>query len=640
VTADASRLQILRVACIAGLLLVGLRTALLAVLPDDATHDQAAIQRWDSVEVRARRGSIVDRSGHRLATSVVTPHVVADPSRVGEAEVESLAAKLHELLDVPVDTLRERLSGDGRWAMLAQHVSPAAAESVRALQHPALGIEHAQARHYPDERLASHVLGFVDGAGIGRRGIEATMESFLQGSRMKIERRRDRHGDGVGDPVPPDDALAGMTVHLTIDRAIQRIAEDALDASVQRDAPEGASVVVVDVDTGDILAMASVPDFDPNRLDDQAAARRNQAIESAVEPGSVLKPFTLAAALEAGAVTLDTILDVENGAWRVGGEVLHDVHPAARLSAANVVVYSSNIGASKLAHRVGASSFLSTLRHFGFGEASGVALPAERGGIVHEPDRIHPVVLATTSFGQGMTATTLQLAMATAALGNDGVRMRPRLVTRIEDVHGIPEFQSRPEPVGPVVSPEVARQVVRTMVRVTAPGGPAPLGRVPGIEVAGKTGTAQKPAPGGYGEARVSSFIALAPASEPRLAVAVVVDSPSRGRTSGASVAAPVASRILGDSLRRIGAIGTEATIDPLSEAPGEVPEPLSAEVVPGTSVRVVPDLTDRPLRDALVALGDAGLAWSVRGSGRVVRQDPEPGSLLVSGDPITLVLE
>ena len=635
-TADGGRLGIVRAICVAGLVVVGARAVQLTVAPDEATLDLAAVQRWNSEELRARRGSIVDRSGHRLATSVVTPHVVADPSRVSDAP--ALAKALHELLDVPVATLDEKLSGDGQWAQLAQHVPPAAAEAVRRLEHPALGIVHAQARHYPDERLASHVLGFVDGSGIGRLGVEATQESYLQGGRVKVERRRDRHGHSVGDPMLPDDTLAGMTVHLTIDRAIQRIVQDALGAAVERDEPSAASAVVIDVPTGDVLAMASWPDFDPNRLDDDASSRRNRAIEFVVEPGSVIKPFTLAAAMEVGVATLDTILDVEDGAWRYGGAVLHDAHPYSRLSAANVVVYSSNIGASKLARRVGPERLLAALGAFGFGQVTGIALPAEGAGVLRDAATIRPVELATTSFGQGMSATTLQLAMATAALGNDGVRMRPRLVSRIEDVHGLPEWTSRPEAVTRIVSAEVARSVVRTMVRVTAPGGPAPLGRVPGVDVAGKTGTAQKAHAGGYGEDRVASFIALAPAGAPRMAVAVVVDTPSRGRTSGAAVAAPVASKILAGGLRRIGAIGTDATV---ATEPIDVrPSPGLAETSEEAGVQVVPDLTDYTLRDALTALNDSTLSWSVRGSGRVVHQAPEPGTRLASGDPITLVLE
>ncbi|MEO0601689.1 MAG: penicillin-binding protein 2, partial [Myxococcota bacterium] len=421
--ADDTRLELVRLACFAGVGLVGLRAMLLTVAPADATLELAAIQRWGTVEMQARRGAIVDRSGHRLAASVDTPHVVADPSRIETvAEARALAQRLASVLDVPVETLEGKLTGRGRYARLALHVHPAAAEAVVAMAHPALGIEHAQARHYPDEDLAAHVLGFVDASGIGRLGIEATLESYLQGSRVKVERRRDRHGDGVGDPRPPDDGLSGMTVHLTLDRAVQRIAEDALQAAVLRDAPESASAVVVDVPTGDVLAMASWPDFDPNRLASDPSPRRNRALESEVEPGSVLKPFTLASALEEGVVTLDTVLDVENGAWRVPGAVIHDVHPASRLSAANIVVYSSNIGASKLAHRVGAERFLARLQAFGFGERTGISLPAERKGILRDPSTIRPVELATTSFGQGMTATTLQLAMATAALGNDGVR--------------------------------------------------------------------------------------------------------------------------------------------------------------------------------------------------------------------------
>ncbi|MEN0065557.1 MAG: penicillin-binding protein [Myxococcota bacterium] len=628
------RLGVVRLLCFAGLGLVGLRAMALSVAPQAATLDLAAIQRWDSVEMQSRRGAIVDRSGHRLATSVVTPHVVADPRRIAPGLAPGLARELQGLLEVPAPILLEKLTASNRYQRLALHVHPAVAEAVVALPTDGLGIEHAQARHYPDERLAAHVLGFVDGAGIGRLGIEATMESYLQGGRVKVERRRDRHGDGVGDPMPPDDAFTGMTVHLTLDRAVQRVAEGALAGAVERDAPESASTVVIDVKTGDVLAMASWPDFDPNRLEEDAGPRRNRAVEAAVEPGSVLKPFTLATALDAGTVGLDTVLHLERGAWRYGGAVIHDHHRFSKLSAAQVVVQSSNIGASKLAISVGPKRFVERLKAFGFGELSGIDLPAERSGVIRDAATIRPIELATTSYGQGMTATTLQLAMATATLGNEGVRMRPRLISRIEDVHGIPEWTSRPEPVGRVVTAKTAKAVVQTMVEVTAPGGPAPRGRVSGIEVAGKTGTAQKPAAGGYGDQHVASFIALAPADEPTLAVAVIVDAPSKGRISGASVAAPVASEILAGALRHVGPATPETlqlTRDP--EVEGHRP-PIE------TDGRTVPDLLDYPLRDAIVALQDAELLYTVRGSGRVVRQIPPPGTPLDAGAAITLVLQ
>lgn len=630
-----ARLDLVRWACVAGLGLVGLRAMQLAVLPSESTLDRAAIQRWASVDEEARRGTIVDRSGHRLATSVVTPHVVVDPERIPAKAVPTLSHRLAEILERPANDVAADLMAPGQYRRLATHVHPAVAEAVAELRAPGVWVEHARSRHYPDEDLASHVLGFVDAAGIGRLGIEATMQTYLQGGRVRRGRRRNSQGDEVSDPRSPDDAFAGMTVQLTLDRAVQRLTEEAIDEAVSRDVPLAASAVVVDVETGDILAMASWPDFDPNQLDNDPAPRRNRAVEAAYEPGSVLKPFTLATALEVGAVTLDTMIDVERGAWRFGGAVLHDVHPFRRLTAGQVVVQSSNIGASKLAVRVGAERFVTGLRSFGFGSVTGIGLPAERSGIVRDAAAIRPIELATTSFGQGMTATTLQLAMATAALGNDGVRMKPRLVERIEDVHGIPEWTSRPEAVARVVSPGVADAVVRTMTQVTAPNGPAPRGGIEGHAVAGKTGTAQKPADGGYGDEHVSSFIALAPADDPILAVAVIVDAPSQGRISGASVAAPVASQILARGLRHVGG-GGRGTIA-LAASPAPAPKTFVPQAP--SSATVVPDLSDHTLREALSALQHVDLSWSVRGSGRVVRQVPAPGTLLRAGDPITLVL-
>ncbi|MCA9494111.1 MAG: hypothetical protein KC621_29490, partial [Myxococcales bacterium] len=291
------------------LLAVGARGAQLCLSPSDQTLRQAAVQRWDQVTLRARRGEVLDRSGHRLATSVATPNVLIDPSRVSPEEAPELAARLSAIIDVPAAQIVEKMGRESRYQRLAVQVHPATAAAVEALDHPSLWIEREPRRYYPEGMLASQVLGFVDAAGSGREGLEASLDGMLRGGQVLLQRRRDRHGMNVDDPTGGQDLAAGMDVHLTLDRTVQRVTERALEGIVERHAPKAAFAAVIDVSTGDVLAMANAPTFNPNDLGDDPAPRKNHVIQDAIEPGSVFKPFTVAAAVEEGLVSADSMID-------------------------------------------------------------------------------------------------------------------------------------------------------------------------------------------------------------------------------------------------------------------------------------------------------------------------------------------
>ena len=289
---------------------------------------------------------------------------------------------------------------------------------------------------------------------------------------MVLHRLRDSGGLDIDERLASGSMQSkGMEVHLTLDRTIQRIAERALEGVWERHEPASASAVVVEVSSGDILAMANVPLFNPNAIGADPAPRRNRTVQDAIEPGSVIKPFTMAAALQAGTFQRDSTIDSERGVWAVGRSRIHDDHPHSILSMSEVIKYSSNIASAKLALAVGASEFLARMHAFGFGERTRVPLPGERAGKLRKADSIRPIELATTAFGQGMTATPLQIAMALAAIANDGVRMKPRLVSKIIDNHGVPEWVQEPVAVQSVVDVEHARAVGEMMVTVTEAGG-------------------------------------------------------------------------------------------------------------------------------------------------------------------------
>jgi cell division protein FtsI (penicillin-binding protein 3) len=275
--------------------------------------------------------------------------------RVDPAELDALATKVAPLVGLAPAEVAERMRKDSRYQRLAVRVHPKVAAQIEAMDHPALWIEREPRRFYPEETLAAQVLGFVDAAGAGREGLEAALDGWLRGGSVLLQRRRDRRGMDVDDPAGGGDLNVGMDVHLTLDRTIQRIAERALEGIVERSAPLAAAAVVVDVQTGDILALANVPTFNPNDLGDDPAPRKNHVVQDAIEPGSVFKPFTVAAAVEEGRVTADSLIDCEGGGWNIGRSRIRDDHPHGVITIRELLKYSSNIGSAKLAFDTRAS---------------------------------------------------------------------------------------------------------------------------------------------------------------------------------------------------------------------------------------------------------------------------------------------
>ncbi len=629
---------------VALLLVIAVRGVQLCLVPSESSLRAAAVQRWDQVTLRARRGEILDRLGRRLATSVATPNVVVDPLRVLPSEIVTLAATVAGIVGGDAREIADKMRRDqSRYQRVAVKVHPSVAEAIDALDHPALWVEREPRRYYPEETLASQLIGFVDAAGGGREGIEASLDTHLRGGSVLLQRRRDRRGLDVDDPSRVAGLHVGGDVHLTIDRTIQRITERALEEIMIDSEPLAASAVVVDVPTGDILALANVPAFNPNDLGEDAAPRKNHVVQDAIEPGSVFKPFTVAAVMEAGLVKPETTIDCEHGTWMLGRTSIRDDHPHGVLTIREVLKFSSNIASAKLALELGADEFFAVLSRFGFAARTGVELPGERTGFVRDPRTVKPIELATTAFGQGVTTTPLQLALAMGALGNDGVRMEPRLVVRVEDMYGVPEWVRSPETGGRVVSEKTADAVLEMMESVTEPGGTGTRARVPGYRVAGKTGTAEKVKDGKYGDARIGSFAGLVPAEDPRLAIVIMVDEPTTGSRYGGIVAAPAFATIAGEALRTLGVEPAEpqtVASSVVGSQRSEVSGQTSAVALTWEgSAWTLPDLTGRTMREVTTSLAPAGIALNMVGSGRVVSQDPPPGAPLPSGTTVSIAL-
>ncbi|MCK6503315.1 transpeptidase family protein [Myxococcota bacterium] len=629
----------------------------LMLLPDERLESQASGQFEATIEVRGRRGEVRDRNGAILATTVDLRELHVDPGELSEDGRRRMAQVMAAPTGADLAELTSRLLVPGkRDVRLARGLTPEELSQLRGLVEGdkelerSLFVRRDRRRFYPGRADAASLLGVVGANGIGLAGLERALDGHLQGQVVKFVQWHDRKGRSV--TMDERDAEPGSDVVLTIDRRIQRVTEQALNDALISTGATTAYAVVTDVHTGEILAMVTVPGINPNdQADLDIQLLKNRAAMDAIEPGSVFKPFVAAAALDTGMVTPTTVLDCEGGAWMVGTKLIKDEHGFHEGTLREVIKFSSNVCAAKLALELGPEKALGYLSAFGFGRSTGLDLPGETRGLLRSPQGIRRIELATTAYGYGASANAVQLASAMATLGNGGVRMEPRLVKEIRDPRGDLVARYEPEAEGRVVAEEHARTIVEMMVAVTQKGGTGTKAAVPGYLVAGKTGTAKKLEGGNYsGTARMGSFVGLIPADDPVLSIAVVVDSPTIGPRFGGWTAAPAFKQIAQNSMRILGVapdpvLLAEATPSrPAAEPATEPAEPL-APVAPAEltwqadgSLRL-PDLSGLSMRDALVSLQGAGLAVRVTGSGRVAEQVPAAGSPLRPGAEVEVLL-
>ncbi len=599
------------------------------------------------VKIAPNRGIIYDRNQVELALSVGTDSVYADPAAT-ENPVRD-GRRLAKALGLPAGPVIKRLEGKRRFVWIERRVDPDQAEAVRALDLDSVGLVTEPRRFYPYTSLACHLLGFagLDAKGLG--GLELKYNKVLTGRGQRVTRARDALGRSfwlAGQPL--NTMPQGRHLILTIDKALQYRVEKILAAAVARWKAVGGQAVVLAPATGEILALASVPAFNPNVYQDYPSdAYRNRAVTDPYEPGSTFKVFMAAAALASGRVTLDKRFDCENGSWQVGGRTIHDTHPHGKLNLSEIVKFSSNIGAAKVAHEVGPVQLHRTLADFGFGRPTGVDLPGESRGILRPAARWKPVELANIAFGQGVAVTPLQLTAAIAAVANNGILMRPFVVKALVDGSGRLVGETQPQVLGRALGASEARLLKGMMMRVTEPGGTGERVKVPGFKVAGKTGTAQKLDPeGGYSHRDfMSSFVGFVPAEDPRAVILVVIDSP-RGRHYGGTVAGPAWAAIAQATLKTLGVHRSEPGPRMLQvrQEPRPAPAPLAPAETRAARARAlaegkVPDLGGLTLRQVLALAGRAGLKVEARGWGRVASQSPAPGAPLEHRAPLKVRL-
>jgi cell division protein FtsI (penicillin-binding protein 3) len=638
-----------------------------------AWSQQAERQRDRQLRLAAKRGSVYDRHGAALAVSVEVPSVSLDatellrqvpPHRVAEVARGS-ADRIAEALGLEPATVESKILRRRPFAWLKHRIDARQAEAIRRLAEPADGqqpvnglrIDGENQRYYPGRGLAGPLLGFVSPDGAGKEGLELGLDRDLAGHPEVLKGLRDRNGrvlllEGLAD----ERSAAGQDLFLTLDSALQVSVEEELQRALQTFEARSASAVVVVPETGELLAFASVPGYNPNDYrKSEPAERRLRPTADTFEPGSTLKIFTVAAALEAGVTQATERMNCHNGVFFVDGVRIPDTHPAGELTLSQVLAYSSNICAAQLALRLGNERLHGAFERFGFGTATGLPVPGEASGVLLPRKRPWlPSETAIAGFGHGLTVTNLQLGLATAALANGGRLMKPILVRRAQTATGEVLFEAQPEVRRQVVSERVARTVTELMVAVTEDGGTGTQAAVPGYWVAGKTGTAQKvdSERGGYSQtAYVAAFVGFVPAEHPAVAIAVTFDEP-RLEHKGGAVAAPVFRRIAQAALWQLGIAPRQAPVADLTEPRQAAqnatlqklararPNESQREKAPNASSVRVPDLAGWPVREAIRRSVELGVLPEVRGSGLLARQTPPAGAWMQPGQKLVLVFE
>lgn len=639
----------------AGLCGVVYRAWGLQVEEGDHYAELAAHQHEQTATIPAPRGDIVDAKGRPLAVSADTDSIWANPNEIHD--VADTAEKLAKLLDEDPRTLEAKLGSGKHFVWLDRHVTPALAKTITAAKLGGVYLAKEPRRWYPNQTIAGPVIGRSDVDGAGLDGVELSMNHLLAGKHNTQRALRDARGRRMfADGVVRSEA--GATVQLTLDRSIQAIADRALAEQVVATKSKNGVSVVLDVATGKVLALATYPTYDPNSPGKDVLAGRDRPVTDAYEAGSVMKMFSIAAALDEGVITPETGFDLNWGTYTIGGGTVHDVEHEPYGTVAEILKWSSNVGAAKIGARLGRDKLYARLKSYGFGTKTGIELPGEANGRLRDGGTWRDFELATISFGMGLSVTPIQVAAALAAIGAGGKYHAPRIVEQVTDDDGVVVYAGATEE-RQIMSPRVAGQMLamlRGVFEKGPHGGTAKTLVVEGFDCAGKTGTAHKwdPVAKHYAPDRyLSSFAGLAPAQDPKLAILVMIDDPMGGDHFGSKVAGPVFATIASEALRYLGVPGnpppppSPAQVAAAAAAAAKpVPvKPLTLATVDGLVAHTLFDVrawkpvpviagphVDVPVfaglgyARALEVASEAHVAVDPDGGGRVIAQSPPPG--------------
>jgi cell division protein FtsI (penicillin-binding protein 3) len=614
---------------------------------------RAEKQQLRTITAPAERGEILDRTGRVLAYSVDADSVFADPTEIDDpgAVAAAVCRALAECSPADRQAMEKKLRGSGQFAYLQRKVSPDEEQRLRDLKLKGIGFLKESRRYYPNKELAAHVLGYVGLDNVGLAGIESSYDTQVRGREGKLLVQTDARQQRVFSQVERP-ATEGATLELTIDQILQFTAERELRIGVQENQAAGGSAVIMDPNTGEILAMANYPTFNPNTFARASVeARRNRAVQDLYEPGSTFKIVTASAALEEHVMQPEDLIDTSPGRITFGSRVIRDTHAYGTLAFTDVIVKSSNVGAIKIGMRLGPERLGRYVSRFGFGQSIAPDFRGENAGIVWSPDKLNPSALASVSMGYQVGVTAVQMAAAVSSIANGGILYEPRVVRavikdgkRVEVPHKV---------LRRTVSEATAAELT-TMMEQVVERGTAKAAQMDGFTIAGKTGTAQKLIDGRYSRSEYNaSFVGFIPSRKPALTIIVVIDSPHGNGYYGGTVAAPIFKRIAQESLRHLG-IGP--TINPappvlVARNTGDemVPRPVSATrtiepsivepAEPEPAGDVMPDLRGLSAREAVRTLTKLGMVARLTGDGFVVDQSPAAGTPLDAADACTLKL-
>ncbi len=514
------------------------RAVNLQVMETEFLQGQGEARFMREVEIPTRRGNILDRSGEPLAVSTPVDSVWVHPGELLQSP-EGIAP-LAEVLNADADDIERRLTQrSGReFVWLRRRLHPDTAARIKDLNLNGVYLQKEYRRFYPAGEVAAHTIGFTNIDDVGQEGLELAYNDWLQGKPGLKRVIRDRKGRTIEHSEILREAEHGHDLSLTIDRRLQYLAYRELKRTVLKHGARSGTAVLLDIASGEVLAMVNQPSFNPNQPSMDSDGLRNRVVTDVFEPGSVMKPFSVAAALEAGLVQPDSPIDTTPGTINVSGHTISDHHNYGPIDVTRVITKSSNVGATKLALSLEPEQLWDVYKRFGFGEVTGVGFPGESAGVLRNYSRWRRVEQATLSYGYGLSVTTLQLASATAALADEGRLRRPSLI------------QGAQNPAVSIMDPEIARQVAMMMETVTGPEGTGKTARVTNYRVSGKTGTSRKASAAGYASRYIATFAGFAPSSNPRLVCVVAINDPSNGEYYGGLVAAPLFSTIMTGALR------------------------------------------------------------------------------------------
>ncbi len=635
-----------------GVWAIGIETRLvyLQVIARADLAERAERQQKHTVRAPGKRGDILDRKGHVLATSADADTIYAVPSAIEDpqATVATLCGAFGDCTDRERQVLVERFGRRNSFAYVRRQVSPDEAERIAALNLGGIGFVKESKRFYPNKELGAHLVGYVGVDNTGLNGIEFAYDRLIRGKDGSVLVNTDARQHAFNSVERPP--TSGSSIELTIDEYLQHVAERELHAGVVDNHAAAGSAIVLDPKTGEILAMANEPTFNPNTFQESAEeSRRNRAVQDLYEPGSTFKLITASAAIEERVMPIDTMIDTSPGYIRVGSELVHDTQDHGVLSFGDVIDDSSNVGAIKIGLKVGADRLSQYVQRYGFGRAVSRDFPGESPGIVWDPAKWNEGVLAHVSIGYQVGVTPLQMLAAVASIANGGEYIEPRLVRAA--YRDSRRYVVQPNVIRRTVTADTAATLTTIMEGVVERGTGTPA-TISGFTVAGKTGTAEKLINNRYSKSDYNvSFVGFLPSRQPALAIIVVIDSPHGPNRFGGPVSGPVFKRIAESAVRYL---GIAPTIDPMppvlvARRDTQAPRPTAApamkapvmSLVANSPATSVPDLRGMSARDAMHALVTLGLTAHISGDGFVASQEPAAGAPRdEAGGGVRLLLE